>query len=98
MMAAHGASLYIDEVIRFIMDILGDGVESNNENMFREEGNEQFDPANVSGSDSDYLEENVVEVSEPSTTKGVIVEYNCDVVVVVVVVRCGSGGSGGAMW
>ena len=98
MMVAHGASLYTDEVIRFIMDILGDGVESNNENMFREEGNEEFDPANVSGNNSDYLEENVVEVSEPSTTKGVVVEYNCDVVVVVVVVRCGSGGSGGAMW
>ena len=50
-----------DEVIRFIMYIPGDGIESNEENVFRdstEEGNAEFDPADVSnGSDSDYPEE-----------------------------------------
>ena len=63
--------------------------------MFSEEGNEELDPANVNDSDSDYLEENVEEVNELSTTKGVVVEEICAVVVVVVVVRCCSGG---AMW
>ena len=36
------------EVIRFIMDISGDGVDSNNEeNMFKEERDAEFDPAVV---------------------------------------------------
>ena len=38
----------------FIMDILGNGVKSDKENMFGEEGDAKVDPANVSGSDSNY--------------------------------------------
>ena len=38
------------EVIRFIMDISGDGVDSNNEgNMFKEERDAEFDRAVVNG-------------------------------------------------
>ena len=44
------------EMVHFVMDILGNGVESNNENMFREERDAESDPADVSGSDSHHLE------------------------------------------
>ena len=37
--------------------------------MFREERDSEFHPADVSGSDSEYPEENV-EVNEPSTWMG----------------------------
>ena len=37
------------EMVHFVMDILGNGVASNNENMFREEGDAESDPADVSG-------------------------------------------------
>ena len=42
-----------DEVIHFVMDILGNGVDSNKENMSGEEGDAEVDPASVSGGDSD---------------------------------------------
>ena len=42
------------EMVHFVMDVPGNGVESNNENMFREEGDAESDPADVSGSDSNY--------------------------------------------
>ena len=45
-----------DEAVCFIVDALGDGVESDEENMFREEGDADVDPAVVSGSDSDCPE------------------------------------------
>lgn len=35
------------------MDILGNGVDSNKENMSGEEGDAEVDPASVSGGDSD---------------------------------------------
>ena len=38
---------------------MGDGIENNGENTFREEGDAEFDPANTNGSDSDCPEENV---------------------------------------
>ena len=38
------------EVVGFIMNISGDGVDSNNEeNMFKEERDAEFDPAVVNG-------------------------------------------------
>ena len=43
-----------DEHVHFIMNILGDGVESNDKNRFLEEGN----------TDSDYPEESVEEASK----------------------------------
>ena len=54
-----------DEVIRFILDIPG-----NEENMFREKGDAEFDLIDVSGSDSDYPEQSVEEVNEPSKSRG----------------------------
>ena len=38
--------------------------------MFGEEGDAEVDPADVSGSDSDCLEESVEEVNEPNTYRG----------------------------
>ena len=58
-----------DELIHFIIDIPGDGVESNDENMFGGEGNTEFDLADVNRSDSDSPEESVEEVNEPSTLR-----------------------------
>lgn len=46
--------LTADEVIHVLRDIRGDGVENKEENMFGEEEDAEFDPASVSGSDSDY--------------------------------------------
>ena len=37
------------------MDTPGNGAESKTKNLFREEGDAESDPANVSGSDTDYL-------------------------------------------
>lgn len=54
---------------RWDLDLEGDGVESNNENMLRR-GGAEFDPANVNGSDSGYPEISVEEVSKPSTLRG----------------------------
>ena len=44
-----------DEVIHFSINIFGNRVESicNKENIFREEGDAEFDPVDVSGIDSD---------------------------------------------
>ena len=58
-----------DNVIRFIKDFLGGGVESQ-EDVFRAERDADFDPAHVSGSDSDYPEESVEEVKELGTYRG----------------------------
>ena len=38
--------------------------------MFREERDSEFHPADVNGSNSEYPEENVEEVNEPSTWMG----------------------------
>ena len=43
------------EMVHFIMDTPGNGAESKTKNLFREEGDAESDPANVSGSDTDYL-------------------------------------------
>ena len=43
--------LTADEVIHVLRDIRGDGVENEEENMFEDAA--EFDPASVSGSDSD---------------------------------------------
>ena len=59
-----------DNVIRFIMDIPGGGVESQEEDVFRVRGMLTFDPADVGGSDSDYSEESVEEVNEVGTYRG----------------------------
>ena len=47
-----------DEVVHRTMDILHDGVESNKQNMLREEGDAEVDSddENGTGSDSDYQE------------------------------------------
>ena len=58
-----------DAVICFSMNIPGNVVEHNEENVFREEGGAKVDPADVSGSDSDCPEKNV-EVNKPSTFRG----------------------------
>ena len=58
-----------DNVICFIKDFLGGGVESQ-EDVFRAERDADFDPAHVSGSDGEYREESVEEVNELSTCKG----------------------------
>ena len=42
-----------DEVVRFILDIVGDGVKSNKENTFSEEGDAVFNPADVKGGDGE---------------------------------------------
>ena len=59
-----------DEVVHFIMDILGDGDESGEENMLGEEGDAEVDPEDDSGSDGDYPEESVKEVNKPSISRG----------------------------
>ena len=46
-------------MIRFIVDIVGDGVKSNKENTSSEEGDVVFNPADVKGTDGDQPEENV---------------------------------------
>lgn len=51
------------------LDLEGDGVEGNNENMLRR-GGAELDPANVNGSDSGYPEVGVEEVNKPSTLRG----------------------------
>ena len=68
------------------MNIPGNGIESNEENMFKEKGDAEFDPVN--GSDSDHAEESVEEVNEPSTSRGRGCGHGrkSNVVVVVVVV------------
>ena len=48
------------------MDIPGDGVKSSKENMFREEQNARFDPADT----KDYPEGSLEEVNSPSTLRG----------------------------
>ena len=50
-----------DEVIHFSINIFGNRVESicNKENIFREEGDAEFDPADTNSSDRDCPEENV---------------------------------------
>ena len=58
-----------DNMIHFIKDFLGGGVESQ-EDVFRVERDADFDPADVSGSDSDYPEENVEVVNELSAYRG----------------------------
>ena len=70
-----------DEVVCFIVDLLGDGVESNEENMFREEGHADVDPAVVSGSDSGFAEEPVEEMNKPSRSRhwDVVAGEKCDV-------------------
>ena len=55
------------EVARFIMDIPGEGDESDEKNILGEEGDTQVDPEDESSSDSDYPQETVEEVNEPST-------------------------------
>ena len=60
----------IDEVVRFIMAVWGGGVENAAENVLREEADAEFDPASVSESGTDYPEESVEEVNEPSTCRG----------------------------
>ena len=40
------------EVIHVVMEMLGDQTESIKENMLREEGVAEFDPASVNGSES----------------------------------------------
>lgn len=66
--------LTADEVIQVLKDIMGDGVESKEENVFGEEEDAEFDPASVNGSDSDCpgtrWEESVEVVNEPSTSRG----------------------------
>ena len=52
-----------NEVFHFIIDTAGDGVESNKENMFREEGGAKFDLADI----NDYPEESSEDVNNPST-------------------------------
>ena len=47
----------IDEVIRFILDVVGDGVKSNKENTSSEEGDAVFNPADVKGTGDDQPEE-----------------------------------------
>ena len=82
-----------DEVVCFIVDVLGDGVESDEENMFREEGDADVDPVVVSGSDSDCPEEPVEEMNKPSRSRhrgcGHRRKMRCVTVVVV-----GRGGGG----
>ena len=59
-------SFTTEEAIPFtvdIVDIPGDGVESNKENMFREEGGAKFDLADI----NDYPEESSEDVNNPST-------------------------------
>ena len=59
-----------EEVVGFIMDIPGNGDENDKENLLGEEGDAEVDPEDDSSSDSDYPEESVEEVNEPSTSKG----------------------------
>ena len=77
------------EVARFIMDIPGEGDVSEEENILGEEGDAEVDPEVHldSGSDSDYSQETVEEVNEPSTSRGRGRGHGktFDVVVVVVV-------------
>ena len=68
------------------MDVPGNGVESNNENMFREEGDAESDPADVSGSDSDHIEAKKGKRGERTQ----YIHQNCGRKM-----RCGSGGGGG---
>ena len=58
-----------DNIIQFIKDFLGGGVEIQ-EDVLRVERDADFDPADVSGSDSDYPEENVEEENELGTYRG----------------------------
>ena len=48
------------EMVHFIMDTPGNGAESKTKNLFREEGDAESDPANVSGSDNDYIRKKVL--------------------------------------
>ena len=48
------AKMTADGMTCFIMDILGNEVKSDEENMFGEEGDAKIDPADVSGSGSNY--------------------------------------------
>ena len=82
----HGTN----EVLHFIMDIPGDGTESNKDNRSGEEGDTQSDPASVNNSDSDYPGDSV-EVNEPSTSRGR--DGGCGRKM-----RCSSGCGGGTGW
>ena len=76
-----------DEVVHRTMDILHDGVESNKQNMLREEGDAEVDSddENGTGSDSDYLEKVLKKQMNPEdwVAGGVVLEKCFDVVVVV---------------
>ena len=74
------------EMVHFVMDILGNGVESNNENMFREERDAGSDPGDISGSDSDHIEAKKGKGGE----RTLYIHQNCGRKM-----RCGSGGGGG---
>ena len=64
--------------------------ESSKENLHREEGDAEFGPADVNGSDGDYPNESVEEVNEPSRSTSR--SRGC---CRVRKMRCGSGGGGG---
>lgn len=61
-----------DEVVHRTMDILHDGVESNKQNMLREEGDAEVDSddENGTGSDSDYQEKVLKKANEPRRLSG----------------------------
>ena len=64
--------------------------EINKENLHREEGDAEFGPAVVNGSDDDYPNERVEEVNEPSRSTSR--SWGCGRVRKM---RCGSGCGGG---
>jgi len=51
-----------DKLIHVIRDIPDDEIESNKENMFRDDRDAESDQANINGSDSDYADESVMDV------------------------------------
>lgn len=51
-----------DKLIHVMKDIPDDEIESNKENMFREDRDAESDQANINGSDSDYADESVMDV------------------------------------
>ena len=54
--------------------------------MFKEDGNAEFDPADVSGSDSDYIQKKMLRMWTNLEHQGLGRE-KCDVAVLVVVAR-----------
>ena len=59
-----------NELVHFIMDVLGNGDESDEENLLGEKGDTEVNRDDDSGSDGDYPEETVGEGDGPSTLRG----------------------------